>query len=172
MEIWKDIPDYEGRYQVSNMGRVKSLKRKVRSVNWYSGKEFFRTVPERILKPGRSCKSGHLSVVLEHGGTGKPVHQLVMRAFVGNPPHGMEVLHINGNPTDNRLENLRYGTRTENILDVLYQGKRWRKLSLDDVAYIKFALFCGIQGRQIAKELGVAENAISNVKTGRTFKWV
>ena len=171
MEIWKDVPGYEGKYQVSNMGRVKSLERKVRSVNWYTGKEFFRTVQERILKPGSLCTSGHLSVVLGHGEIGRPVHQLVMKAFIGNPPDGMEVCHINGDPTDNRLENLRYGTRTENILDVLRQGKRWRRLNLDDVAYIRFALSCGIRGCQIAKELGVSEKVVSNVKTGRTFKW-
>ncbi|MGC8718421.1 MAG: NUMOD4 domain-containing protein [Thermodesulforhabdaceae bacterium] len=52
-EIWKDIPGYEGRYQASNLGRIKSLKRKVRSVNHYTGKEFFRVVPERILRLGK-----------------------------------------------------------------------------------------------------------------------
>ena len=102
IEIWKDIPGYEGKYKVSNLGRVKSLERKVRSVNRYSGKEFFRTVRERILKPG-PANTGHLYVVLGHGEAGKPVHQLVMKAFVGEAPQGMEVRHLNGNPKDNRL---------------------------------------------------------------------
>jgi hypothetical protein len=62
-----------------------------------------------------------------------------MLTFVGAPPDGMEVLHNNGDPTDNRLENLRYGTRTENILDVYRQGKVWRKLSVDDVQAIGLA---------------------------------
>lgn len=121
-EIWKDIPNYEGEYQASNMGRIRSLDRYVRGINHYSGREFRRRISGKILKPARFCKSGHVSVVLDHGNSGIPVHQLVMRAFVGEPPAGMEVLHINGNPKDNRLENLRYGTRTENILDVYYQG--------------------------------------------------
>ena len=113
IEVWRDIPGYEGEYQVSSEGRIKSLKRKVMSRNRYTRQPFLRTVPERILKPGRYCKAGHQSVVLRRGSNGIPVHQLVMKAFVGEPPEGTEVLHINGNPQDNRLSNLRYGTRTE-----------------------------------------------------------
>ncbi|NLB17419.1 MAG: HNH endonuclease, partial [Syntrophomonadaceae bacterium] len=108
-EIWKDIPGYEGEYQASTFGRIKSVKRKVISKNWYTGNPFYRTVPERILKPGRFCKSGHVSVVLRKGTSGKPVHQLILRTFIGEVPQDMEVLHINGNPTDNCLSNLRYG---------------------------------------------------------------
>lgn len=171
-EVWKDIPGYGNRYQASNFVGIKSLQRKVRSVNHYSGKEFLRTVPERILRPASYCKSGHLSVVLEHGGIGKPVHQLIMKAFVGDPPDGMEVLHNNGNPTDNRFENLRYGTRTDNILDVYRQGGRWRKLSADDVAAIKFSLFCGFKGIDLAQEYGVSQQVISSIKHRRTFKWL
>ncbi|MCC8103685.1 MAG: HNH endonuclease [Clostridiales bacterium] len=170
-EIWKDIPGYEGEYQVSDMGRVKSLDRKiVQRSRW--GTDFERTITGRILRPGQFCKNGHVSVVLKHGGIGKPVHQLVMRAFVGEPPEGMEVRHINGNPKDNRLENLCYGTRTENILDVYTQGKKWRALSLEDVYYIRFALFCGLSGRQIADYLGVSESTVSDVKRGRTYSWL
>ncbi len=171
IEIWKDIPGYVGKYQVSNLGRVKSLERKVRSINWYTKKEFFKTVHERILKPAPS-NSGHLYVVLGHGEAGKPVHQLVMKAFVGEAPQGMEVRHLNGNPTDNRLENLQYGTRTENILDVFYQGGRWRKLSLDDVVYSRFASFCGFPDQIIADELDVASSTIAKIRKGRTYQWV
>lgn len=171
-EIWKDIPGYEGRYQASSLGRVKSLERKVRSVNHYTGREFLRTVPERILRPGQYSKSGHLSVVLEHSGNGQPVHQLVMKAFKGNPPVEMEVLHINGDPTDNRIENLRYGTRTENILDVYRQGGRWRKLSIEDVESIRFSLYCGMHGVDLANEFRVSQTTISNIKYGRIYWWI
>ena len=172
MEIWKDIPGYVGRYQVSNLGRVKSLERKVRSKNHYTGKEFMRTVKERILQPGEYCKTGHLSVVLGRGSNGKPVHQLVMKAFIGDPPKDMEVLHLNGNPKDNRLSNLRYGSRTENILDVYWQGGRWRKLSMEDVQVIRFMLFCGMTGAEIARIHNVSDTTISNIKHGRTFGWL
>jgi hypothetical protein len=141
-------------------------------VNRYTGKDFLRTVQARILRPGKYCKTGHLSVVLRRGGNGKPVHQLIMKAFVGEPPGGMEVLHINGDPTDNRIENLRYGSRAENIIDVYQQGGRWRKLSVDDVTTIRFMLFCGIRGVDIAREFGVSQQAISSIKNRRTFIWL
>lgn len=171
-EVWKDIPGYEGRYQVSNMGRVKSMKRKVRGRCHFTGEEFFRTVEERILRPGKYCKSGHLSVVLGHGESGKPVHQLVMMAFVGSPPEGQEVLHINGNPQDNRLENLRYGTRTENIIDVYANNGKWRKLSVEDVQEIRFGLSTGIRGSELARMYGVSQSVISAIKVGRTYWWL
>jgi hypothetical protein len=171
-EIWKDIPGYVGEYQASTMGRIKSLKRMAVSKNWYTGKPFYRTVPERILKPGRYCKCGHVSVILRRGPNGKPVHQLVMETFVGEPPKGMEVLHLNGIPTDNRLSNLRYGTRTENILDVYRQGGRWRKLSLDDVEAIRFGLCCGIKGCELASMFEVSSQIISKIKCGRSYAWL
>lgn len=171
-EVWKDIPSYEGEYQASTFGRIKSVQRKVISKNWYTGKPFYRTVPERILKPGRYCKSGHVSVVLRRGTSGKPVHQLILRTFIGEVPKDMEVLHINGNPADNCLSNLRYGTRRENILDVYRQGNRWRKLSTDDVEAIRFGLYCKIQGSELAVMYGVSQSIISAIKHGRIFTWL
>lgn len=171
-EEWRDIPGYEGRYQASSLGRVKSLTRKVRGKNHYTGREFLRTIPERILRPGRYCKAGHISVVLERGTAGTPVHQLIMLTFIGEPKDGFEVLHVNGDPTDNRIENLRYGTRTENILDVYKQGGRWRKLSIDDVREIRDRLDAGEKGHSIAQYFNVSDNAISAIKTGRCFGWL
>lgn len=171
-EIWKDIPGYEGEYQASTEGRIKSLRRMVLSKNWSTGLPFERSVPERILRPGQFCKSGHVSVVLRRGTKGKPVHQLIMLTFVGPPPEGMEVLHNDGNPKNNRLENLRYGTRTENILDVLRIGKVWRKLNIDDVHAIRKALSQGLTGSAVAKMFGVSESTISSIKRGATFAWL
>lgn len=171
MEIWKDIPGYEGKYQASNLGRIKSLKRRVPIRNPYTGELFERTVPERILRPGQNRRSGHLSVVLGHGKNASQVHQLVMTTFEGPCPSGMEVLHINGNPKDNRCENLRYGTRRENILDVLFQGKPWRKLTIEDAEAIKFGLHTGIKGAELARMYGVSQNTISSIKKGKNFSW-
>jgi hypothetical protein len=120
MEVWRDIPGYEGRYQVSNMGRVRSLDHKVRVVA--KGVDTFRRSPGKVLRPGR-CQSGHMSVAIGKGNS-RPVHQLVLHAFVGPTPEGHEVLHLNHVPSDNRLEKLRYGTRSENLRMDYEAGRR------------------------------------------------
>lgn len=171
-EIWKDIPGYEGKYQASTQGRIRSLDRSVSGTCHFTGQPFTRKIKGKILRPGRYCKTGHLSVVLGRGTPGKPVHQLVMRTFIGEPPKGTEVLHINGKPDDNALSNLRYGTRTENILDVYKQGKVWRKLTIEDVYDIRFELLCGIKGTAIAEKYGVSNSAISVIKRGRCYQWL
>lgn len=172
MEKWKDIPGYEGKYQASTEGRIRSVDRLVRGKCHYTGKEFYRCMKGRILRPGRFCKSGHVSVALGHDAIGSPVHKLIMITFIGPIPDGMEVLHINGNPTDNRLSNLRYGSRTENILDVYRQGGIWRKLSIEDVEAIRFGLWCGIKGSELARMYDVSQGTISKIKTRGTFSWL
>ena len=119
-ENWKDIPGFEGRYQASDAGRVRSVDRRVRLVA--HGVETTRLARGRILRPAPS-RSGHLSVVLGRSNT-RGVHTLVMRAFVGEPPEGNEVLHLDHNPTNNALANLRYGTRSENMRMDYAAGKR------------------------------------------------
>lgn len=84
----------------------------------------------------------------------------------------MEVLHKNGNPRDNRVENLSYGTRTENILDIYRQGGVWRKLSLDDVEAIRSGICCGIKGVELAAMYEVSSNTISRIKHGGSFSWL
>jgi hypothetical protein len=125
MEEWRDIPGYEGAYQVSNLGRVRSLERRVRVVP--HGIETTRRVPPRILKPAphgsKQNHSGHLAVVLGRGNT-RDVHPLVLRAFVGPPPQGHECLHLDHNPSNNCLDNLKWGTRSENILMDYRDGNR------------------------------------------------
>jgi hypothetical protein len=110
MENWKDIPGYECRYQVSDYGRVRSFRRDIQG---------------RFLKPGR-MPGGHLSVALGRGNS-QCVHKLVLLAFVGAPYAGRECLHRNGVPGDNRLVNLHWGTRSENMTDAYAHGARDRE---------------------------------------------
>ena len=169
-EVWKDIPGYEGRYQASTQGRIRSLDRKVRVVA--HGTEATRAVKGRILRPG-SCKTGHVSVVLGHGANGSLVHQLIALTFLGPCPKGKEVLHNDGNPKNNKLENLRYGTRTENILDVFRIGKPWRKLTVQDVYDIREQRKLGIRVKEIAQNFNVAEGTVYNILSRkRSFKWL
>lgn len=167
MEQWKDIPGYEGRYQASTLGRIRSIDHYVRCAN-----NGVRVSPGRILRPGRYTKSGHVSVVLGHGENGSPVHQLVAKTFLGPQPSGTEILHGDGNPLNNTPSNLRYGTRSQNIYDMYRHGSGRSKLSTDDVLKIRKRLSDGEKGSTLAKEFGVSQGVISGIKKGRTFQWL
>ena len=172
MEVWKDIPGYEGRYQASTEGRIRSVDRIVYSRSRTTRLPFPRQLKGQILRPGKFCKTGHLSVVLGRKAPGSPVHQLVMKTFVGEPLPGQEVRHKNGVPTDNRLANLEYGTRTENILDVYRQGKAWRALTIDDVREIRKRIAAGDRNVDIAKDYDVSDVAISSIRHRRCYAWL
>ena len=110
-EIWKDTKGYEGLYQVSNMGRVKSLERTVTRKN--GRKQIIR---ERILKP-TTATNGYLRVKLCNGsgkGKGFFVHRLVCEAFHENPKNKPCVNHIDENKVNNTASNLEWCTYSEN----------------------------------------------------------
>lgn len=119
MEIWKAVPGFEGLYEVSNLGCVRSLDREVICEGPIKGR-YVSVKKGRVLRPGPS-NFGHMSVVLGRKNT-RMVHELVLRAFVGEPLKGQECRHLNGCPSDNRLENLAWGTRSENIRDAVAHG--------------------------------------------------
>ena len=131
MEIWKDVPGYEGQYQVSDQGRVRSLDRTISQMS-RCGTLYLKDIKGVVLRPGR-MPAGHMSVSLGRNNS-QCVHKLVLLAFVGPAPDGHECLHGNGDPSDNRLENLRWGTRGDNIRDAIRHGT-WmtpaRKAALD-----------------------------------------
>ena len=110
-ETWKDIAGYEGFYQVSNSGRVKSLDRYMDRLD---GKRGYRI--SKILKPQYNWK-GYKSVTLKKNGTYKPMfaHRLVALHFIPNTENKPQVNHINGIKDDNRVENLEWCTAKENI---------------------------------------------------------
>lgn len=163
-EIWKDIPGFEGEYQASSHGRVRSVDHRVRVVA--RGTEATRLSHGRVLRPGRS-KSGHVSVVLGRKHGSMLVHTAVALAFLGPRPEGLDVCHNDGDPTNNRLDNLRYDTRTDNILDVYRLGGRWRKLSLEDVREIKRLMDSGAVGAEVARQFGVSQTTVSKIKLER-----
>lgn len=165
-EIWRDIPGYEGRYQASSLGRIKSLERMVACRGGY------RKIKEKILKQHIRDQGGHLGCSLGKGCNNIGVHRAVALAFIGPVPKGMEVLHNNGDPQDNRPDNLRYGTQTENILDVYFQGGAWRKLTLDDVSAIRFGLYSGHTANELSHEYGVTPKTIKDIMSGRRYGWL
>jgi NUMOD4 motif-containing protein/HNH endonuclease len=111
-EIWCDIPDYKGYYQISTLGRVKSLSRVISIRNIYSG-----IIKEKILKCGLDG-GGYAQVILCKDGSKKmfKVHSLVAIAFLNHKPCGKKLVidHKNEIKTDNRLKNLQIISQREN----------------------------------------------------------
>lgn len=165
-EVWKDIPGHEGSYQASSLGRIRSVDRTVQQIS-RGGRPFTRRLKGRVLRPAANKYNPHLYVVLRHGGRGVPVHELVASAFLGQRPEGSDVRHLDGDATNNQVENLCYGSRTENILDVYRQGRAWRKLTLDDIRDIFLRVNKGETGASLAREYGVSQNTVSRIKLGR-----
>ena len=171
-ELWRDIPGYEGCYQVSTLGRVRSLPRVVPVYDRVRGVAYARPCPGKILRQAVCDRAGHVSVHLGKYCRGIPVHQLVLRAFYGPPPAGLEAMHLNGNPVDNRPENLRYGTHSENITDMYRIGKGHMKLTPEAVRQIRYGLSCGRSCRELAAVYGVSDSCIRNIWKGRRYQWV
>lgn len=119
-EQWNPIPGYEGRYEVSNFGRVRTV---ARVIPYIDGR--LRRVPQRIRKTSLDTR-GYVALTLTDA-TGdarsRAVHVLVAAAWLGPRPEGMEVCHNDGDKTNPRLDNLRYDTRSENALDLVRHGQ-------------------------------------------------
>jgi hypothetical protein len=165
-ENWTPVAGYEGIYEVSNWGRVK----RVRAAN--------STTVGRILKLYVNGCYGHLQAHLCTGGRCRHmlVHRLVLEAFVGPCPVGQECRHLDGNPANNNVENLAWGTRTENQADRVRHGTSSRgeqsvlaKLTEDDVREIRRLLGQGLTQTKISSLFGVSRVTISKIKLGKLW---
>ncbi|MCL2874700.1 MAG: NUMOD4 motif-containing HNH endonuclease [Betaproteobacteria bacterium] len=176
IEEWRDVPGYERLYQVSNQGRVRVLDRHIR---YPSGKTRFK--PGHELKPQAIGKLGHLKIVLYKNSNSKSrlVHHLVLEAFVGARPDGMECCHGDGNPINNKVENLRWDTSAANNADKTLHGTQntgskhgLAKLDEFRVAEIKKRLDAGESQRSIAVYFGIHQVNVSKINRGLLWSHV
>lgn len=163
-ESWSPCPQGRDLYEVSNLGRVRS---------WNNNRWGRRATP--ILLRLRENDDGYLVVNLGRGVV-RTVHSLVCEAFHGPCPLGMEAAHGNGRPADNRAENLRWATPTDNNADQLKHGTRRRgsakvgaKLTETDVLEIRRLRASGVKNKDIAMQFGVAPMTASEAARG--LKW-
>ena len=110
-------------------------------------------------------------------GVTKTVHRLVLEAFVGPCPDGMEALHADGTRTNNSLSNLRWGTRSENVQDAIAHGTATSgsknggaRLTALDVLWIKDLFATGFTAKELIKHFNVSITTIRRVLTGKTYK--
>lgn len=165
-EEWRAIPGFP-EYEASSLGKIRSVDR---TISYSNGRIVH--AKQRILKPTKS--SGYYSVNLSRNNKKKStkVHILVAAAFLGENPGGLDVRHKNGRRTDNRVENLEYGTRSENVLDgYKITGKTMvcQKLTPQKAEEIRHRNQNGVPQRRIAKEYGVSKSTISAIVNRKIY---
>ena len=166
-EIWKDIPEYEGLYQVSNFLRVKSLR-------WQGG----RIMKARINKKGYPCLSLHKDGITKFFA----VHILAARAFIPNPENKPIVHHKNSNPATCTVDELEWVTYSENEFLAFQSGRKKgmpgstnpaAKLDESTVDFIlKNYIPCdpNFSGRALAKKFNVSPSTISDIVNKKNWK--
>jgi len=156
-EQWRPIRGFEGLYSVSDLGRVKNDR------------------SDRILR-GSAAGKGYRKIILCDNGnqTHRYVHEVVLEAFIGPRPMGMDAAHGNGVRSDNRLNNLRWDTRAGNFADKIAHGTSAvgerhgrRKLTAAQVEAIRQSL--GTR-TAIGKHFGVSQAQVSRIKLGKNWR--
>lgn len=136
MEEWKSVNGWEDYYEVSNTGKVRSKERIIEDVLSKGGVRR-RVFKSKELKGQPVCDKGHLSVGLYRNGRGhKPlVHRLVAEHFIPNPEDKPIIDHIDGDPTNNHVDNLRWATYHENNCNTPYARYLSGLLSKNNIDY-------------------------------------
>lgn len=172
-EQWKEIAEYEGLYEVSSFGRVRCLdyngrnptrdKDGIRSLNYANG-----DYPRITLSSGKRNYKTHL------------VHRLVVSAFVGDIPDGMDVNHKDGNKKNNHVDNLEIVTKSENVRHAIDNGftkvigiaNPAAKLTEKDIPIIRGMIKGGHSLRAIGRKFNVSAGTIHYIKYGKTWTHV
>jgi hypothetical protein len=160
-EVWQPIKGYEGLYEVSDQGRVRSLR---------SG---------RVLSNRPSKHLGYVLYTLQWRGQVKACygHTLVLEAFVGPRPEGdYQACHSNGDRADNRLVNVRWGTRADNRRDseahgTAPLGSRHGQSKLTESQVLLIRQDSRLQ-KEIAAEYGISRTTVSTIKACKAWSWL
>lgn len=171
---WREVPGFPG-YEVSSAGEV-------RSVTFRNGKTSFRRKAPLVMKTTR-CGHGRMypALTLCRGGKvfTRRVHHVVLTAFHGERPSGMEAAHLNGDPTDNRAENLAWTTHKENVRmkerhGTSQRGERGGRAVLTDgkVVEMRRLRSKGLLVRELAEVFGVCKSQVSNIVKRRQWTHV
>lgn len=173
MEEYRDIKGFEGLYQVSNLGNVKSLERKV----WCSrGRGYYKTIPEKIMKTYDNGY-GYLFVYLTKDGEQEKcyIHRLVAEAFLENPENLPEVNHISEDKEDNRVSNLEWcsskyncnhGTRNRRIAEAMTNHPKLSKpviaISKESGLILEYP-----SAHEASRQTGIAQSSIAECCQGK-----
>lgn len=162
METWKPIPTFP-EYDASNLGRIRSRK-------WRN---------ERILQLNTHRDKPYAYVVLRRDNRSyhRQVHRLVLWAFTGQEGVGLQCRHKNGNPSDNRIDNLCWGTNTDNFEDAVRHGTNGRGSSSPVAKYTEAQIRLlwklhkeGATRKQISERTGIVRGTVKNILEGRSWR--
>lgn len=180
-EIWKPVENYEGLYEVSNLGRIKSLERTV----WNKGRGYYKTVPERILKPSNNGQ-GYLFVNLCKDGKMKNcrVHRLVGQAFIPNPNNLPQINHKDENKGNNMVENLEwcsskynnnYGTHNQRMAEKQRNDPKRSKpvIAIDKITglTVKFASIGEASRQLVINQSNIVSCLKGKLKSAGGYTW-
>lgn len=179
VESWRAVTGFEGLYEVSNLGRVRSLDAVFFVYSKQVGRVVERRLKGRIRKLSKNTKGYPIVTLGSKSGHTKAVHKLVAIAWIGPYPEGAEVNHKNGIKTDCRKANLEYVTGKQNVSHAFQTGlhsgfgeTHFRAvLTVELVKQIR-ALPSTIKSRQLATQLGLPYDAIRKARKGITWKHV
>jgi DNA-binding NarL/FixJ family response regulator len=160
-EIWKDVPGWEGIYQISNLSRIRCIR-----VTYFEGDDFGDCI--RVTLSDNERKERH------------PIHRLVAQAFIGIPAENLVVNHKDGNKRNNRVDNLEWVTQSENMKHALRTGLKKilrgeeinKKLTTANVIQILELIKNGISNMDIATQFNVSHTMISQIRNNHVWKHI
>lgn len=166
-EYWKPVVGFDGKFEVSNFGRIKAV---------FVDSHFNKKNYPKILKPCKDAR-GYFNFSVTVNGKPKTlyIHREEAKAFLENPKNLKIVRHLNDNKEDNRLINLCWGTHKDNRADSIKngtsfheEGKRAAKAKLTE-SQVLYVMKSKKNNSELGRQLGVTESTISKIRTGREW---